>query len=76
MAAVQVNRVQGYTNFTRNLMAICTLYGKTTREIAEICCVSESTVEQWQSGKAEIPIASAYRISESLGIKINNLMWR
>lgn len=76
MAAIQVEQSQSYVNFSRDLMAICALHGKTNREIAEICEVSEDTVALWRTGRSRIPIASAYRISESLGIKMNNLLWR
>jgi len=43
--------------------------GGTAESTAEALGVSRRTVEAWRSGRARLPIRSAYAIAEKLGVK-------
>lgn len=63
-------------NVSFNLMAICTLCGKTDAELAEMCGTSESEVHAWRLGYASVPLDAAYKISDILHLNVHDLFRR
>lgn len=54
----------------KNLLSIGILHGYGFEDIADLCGVSVTEVQSWWDGVKSIPIDNAYKIAETIGIRI------
>lgn len=55
---------------SKNLLSIGILHGYGFEDIADLCGVSVTEVQSWWDGVKSIPIDNAYKIAETIGIRI------
>lgn len=76
IVSTSVRPVEDGKSVSSNLMAICTLCGKTDTELAKLCGTSESEVHAWRLGYASVPLDAAYKISDVLHLNVHDLFRR
>lgn len=73
MTSTRIEYAPDYSHLSKDLLAICKLYGRTSEQISGICQVSLDTVNDWETGSKRIPVLCAYELSKNLGIAMPNL---
>lgn len=58
----------------RRLRAYMRAKGVSTKDVADVLYVSETTVNNWKSGRTSMTLAHAEAVAKLLGIKIDNLL--
>lgn len=51
------------------------LAGKTQKDLAIACKVSESTVANWEKGKSDITVANAIKFAETCGLHYDDIIF-
>ena len=73
MTSTRIEYAPDYSHLSKDLLAICKLYGRTPEQISSICQVPLDTVNDWETGSKRIPVLCAYELSKNLGIAMPNL---
>lgn len=73
MTSTRIEYTPDYSHLSKDLLAICKLYGRTPEQISSICQVPLDTVNDWEDGYTRIPVLCAYELSKNLGIAMPNL---